>query len=231
MPRRHRQARLRRQTGPRIENDAQRRPIGQPGQTAAEIRVVRHRGLGTDQNGIVQGTQVVAVLAGCRPGDPLALASRRGDPAVERACDLQMEKRPAGLHPRQEAGIDLGRLGGPLAHGDLDACRPQPFMSPPLHPWIGVLERRDDLGDAGRDQGVGTGRRAAMMRARFERDVGRGALQRDAECSGLRDGIGFGVRPPPCLGTPARNDPAVAHDDAAHGGIGPGAPERSARQR
>ena len=104
----------------------------------------------------------------------------------------------------------------------------QPGVALALHPGIGILQRRDDARDAGRHQGIGAGRRAAVMRARLERDIDRGALQGFA---GVRDGVGLGVRPAALLGAAAGDHAAVAHDHAAHGRIGPGAPERPARQR
>ena len=45
----------------------------------------------------------------------------------------------------------------------------------PVHGVVGIAQRRDDAGDAGGDQRVGARRRAAMVRAGFERDVRGGA--------------------------------------------------------
>ena len=174
------------------------------------------------------GTQALAVGARCLAGDPLALPRGGGDAPVERAGKLEMKERPPFPHPQQEAGIDLGRLGGAFAHLHGDARGLQPGVALPFHPGIGILQRRDDAGDAGCHQGIGAGRRAPVMRARLERDIDRGALQGFA---GVRNGVGLGVRTATLLGATAGDHATIAHDHAPHGRVGPGAPERSARQR
>ena len=57
-----------------------------------------------------------------------------------------------------------------------------------------------------------------MMGAGLEADIGRGALRRSA-C--LRESRLLGVGAPSGHGVPAPDDPAVAHDDASDGGVGP----------
>jgi hypothetical protein len=142
------------------------------------------------------GTQTLAVGARCLAGDPLALARGGGDAPVERAGKLEMKERPPILHPQQEAGIDLGRLGGALAHLHDDARCLEPGVALPFHPGIGILQRRDDAGDAGCHQGIGAGRRATVVRARLERDIDRGALQGFA---GARASTSACGRPPSCV--------------------------------
>ena len=115
-----------------------------------------------------------------------------------------MEQRAAFPDPQQEAGVDLGRLGGPLSDLDGKAGRRQPCVPLPLHPRIGILERRHDALDARRHQRVHTGRRAAVMRTGFQGDIGRGALQRLTGLRGLGDRIGFGVRAAAVPGAAAR---------------------------
>ena len=176
----------------------------------------------------MDGAQAMAVGARRLAGDPLALARCRGDATVERARELEVKERPAFPDAQEEAGIDLGRRRRTFADLDRDAGRRQTRMPLPLYARIGILEGRDDAADAGLDQGVGTGRRPAVMRARLQRDVDGGAFQGLAR---IGDRLGLGVRPAAVLRAAARDHAAIAHDHAADGRIGPGAPERTARQR
>jgi hypothetical protein len=66
------------------------------------------------------------------------------------------------------------------------------------------------------------------MRAGFEGDVDRGAARRLA---GLVERIDLGVRAAAVARAATPDHPAILDDHAAHGRIGPGAPERPARQR
>jgi hypothetical protein len=67
-----------------------------------------------------------------------------------------------------------------------------------------------------------------MMAARFERHVCRGTT---GGSSRHRKRLRLGVRPAARRGYALGDDRAVAHDDAAHGGIGPCGAQRAARQR
>ena len=70
---------------------------------------------------------------------------------------------------------------------------------------IGVFQRRDDAGDARRDDGVGAGRRLAVMRAGLERHVKRRAARGRA---GAAQRLDLRMRPAAGL------RPAAADDDA-----------------
>ena len=84
--------------------------------------------------------------------------------------------------------------------------RPQQRVAAPCHLGVGVLDRRHHAGDPGRDDGLGAGRRLAMMGARLERRVERRPARRRA---GAPQRLGFRV------GAPARLGPAAADDDTA----------------
>ena len=93
---------------------------------------------------------------------------------------------------------------------------------------IGIFERRDHARDAGGDDGVGAGRRFAVMRARLERHVERGAAGRlagAARAPRSRHAAGRRacVQPRPTM-TP------LFDDHRADGRIGPGAPEPAPAQ-
>ena len=91
-------------------------------QPAGEVGIVGRHRAGADQDRVMRGAQAMAVGARRLAGDPLALARRGGDAAVERGRDLEVKERPALPHAQQEAGVDLGRLGRALADLDGDAA-------------------------------------------------------------------------------------------------------------
>ena len=83
-------------------------------------------------------------------------------------------------------------------------ARPLPFTS-----GIGILERGHDAAHAGRDEGVGAGRRAAVVAAGLERHVGGRALRRLAAG---RERHRLGVRPRParaCQPSPMMRPPCA----------------------
>ncbi len=78
---------------------------------------------------------------------------------------------------------------------------------------LGIEGGDDDPGDAGCDQRVGAGRRAAVVAARLEADVGRGA----GGIAGRLCSAATSAWSPPRSDVPAlAQHPPVAHDDAAH---------------
>jgi hypothetical protein len=139
-----------------------------------------------------------------------------------------MQERPALADAEKKALVDLGRFGGAVADFDVNARRPQLRMAQTLHPRIGIFDGRHDPGDTGLGQRVGAGRRPALVGAGLERHIDRGTAGSVPRRS---ERFGLGMRPAAVLGAAATNDVAVLDDDAPYGRIGPGAPERSARQR
>ena len=116
------------------------------------------------------------------------------------------------------------RLSGPDADRDGDPRGSQPRVPLPAHQRIGILHRRDDTSDAGRDDCVGAGGRGAEMRAGFEGHIERRAARRLA---GLSDGDALGMRPAALRRRPAPHDRMVFDEDRADSGIGSGKAERS----
>ena len=103
----------------------------------------------------------------------------------------------------------------------------QPRVALPGHFRIGIFQRRDDARDAGGNDGIGAGRRFAVMRARLKRDVKRRAARRVA---GAAQSFDLGVRAAAGLRPAAPDDHAVVDDDRANRGIRPGAAETAAAQ-
>jgi len=84
-----------------------------------------------------------------------------------------------------------------------------------LREWIAL--RRDHAGDAGGDQRIGARRRAAVVRARFERDISRCATRLFA---GRSQGEAFGMRFASALMETFANDAIALRDHATDHRIG-----------
>ncbi len=129
----------------------------------------------------------------------------------------------------------MPRVGAPGFGGtdpdiDRDPARPQQRMAASGE-RVGILDRRHHPRDSCRYDGVGAGRRLAVMRARLQRRVKRRPARRGAGAA-----QGFGLR----MGAPARLRPAAADNDrlavrahhhGAHSGVRPGIAEPAATQR
>ncbi len=217
------------QAQPRVEHHADGRTVLQPRQAASQLGIVGQRGLDADQDRVAPGAQQMAEAAGFFARDPLALAGDGRGLAVEALGDLQRDQRPARPQAQEEAGIEAGRLLLQDTGRDLDAGLPQHGEALAADARIGVLDRRDDARDAGRDQCIGAGRRLAQMRTGLQRHIGGGAPRRLAR---LRQRHGLGMRPPARLCPTASQHPAfIGNDDAAHRRIGRRAAQSPRRQR
>ncbi len=118
------------------------------------------------------------------------------------------------------AGVIAPRLIGADADIDGNARGAQPGVALPCHFGIGVFERRHHARNAGGNDGVGAGRRFAVMRAGLERDI-----QCRANCRLTRAAqrLDLGMRPAAGLRPAAADNHAILDDDRADRRIGPGA--------
>src|SRR5689334_11051321 len=110
----------------------------------------------------------------------------RGDGKLEQ--DLRSPVTHAADVPNM---IGSRSLGFDANLGDNSGATQQ-GMPAPRNFGIGVLHRRDHPRNSRRNHGLGAGRRFAVMRARFERDIERGAPR---ILTGAAQGFDFGVRP------------------------------------
>ena len=161
-------------------------------------------------------------------GDRDRLAAGRAGFAVGRDCELEHDVRAAVAHAADVAGMVAARLVGADADLDDNAGRAQPRMAGAGDFGIGIFERGDDARNSGGDDGIGAGRRFAVMRAGLERDVERRAARRGA---GAAQRLDLGMRPAAGLSPAAADDDAVLDDDGADGGIGPGAAKPAPAER
>ena len=135
--------------------------------------------------------------------------------AVERDRRLQAQPRPAALHARDEADVELARLVAAAAPLDGDAGRREPRRAAARDERVRVAQGDDDAADAGGDERVGARRRAAVVRARLERDVDGRAADVDAARGGVAQRHHLGVRAAGFLRVAAADDAAVGADDDA----------------
>ena len=151
-------------------------------------------------------------------GDPAAIVVRRGDLPVQRDRRFQRDQRPAGAHEVQERLVELLGFGRELV-GDLDfdAGRRAAGEALPGHQRIGICHRRHHARHARLDQRVDARRRAALVRARLQIEIQRGAARLLA---GLRQRDDFGVLQPGIGVESAAHHFAIAHQHRAHQRIG-----------
>jgi hypothetical protein len=116
---------------------------------------------------------------------------------------------------RDEAEVELARLGFHAAYFDRHARGPQPRGAAGCD-GVRIGHRGDDPSDAGLDQGIHARRRAAMVVAGFERDVGGGA---PCGVSGRPQGTDFGMGLAGLLVPAFADDAAVPDEHAADAGI------------
>ena len=185
-----------------------------------ELRLIGQCRTRADHDRLRVGAELVSVGAGAVAGEPLRRSVGRGDAAVDARRDLGHHEGPAGAAMMQVGRQLTHRALGADADRDLDPGGTQPREPGAGHPWIRILERRDDTRDAGADQRVDAGRRAPVVRAGLEGDIGRGAARAVA---GPGQRAGLGVGPARRLGRAQPDDLSVAEQRAPDPRIGRGA--------
>src|SRR5271169_1097307 len=93
-----------------VNYDPHRRAMVEPGQAAGQLRIVGNDSTGADHDRVVTGAQGVRALARRRSGDPLTLATRGGDAAIERSSEFEGDEGTPEPQAAQETRVDLGRL-------------------------------------------------------------------------------------------------------------------------
>jgi hypothetical protein len=161
-------------------------------------------------------------------GNGDGFAARSARLAVSRSGELEEYVRPAVPHAADMAGMVAPRLFGAKANVHRGACGAQARVPGTGNFGIGIFQCRDDARDARGDDGVGAGRRFAVMRARLERDVKRRPASGRACASQSFD---LGMRPPAGLCPAAADDHPILDDHRADRRIGPRASQAPPAQR
>ena len=116
-------------------------------------------------------------------------AGHRGAP-VQAHGQLGAHVWQAAFHALDKARIEFPRLAFQHAAGNFHTGAAQPLQTVPGDLRIGVLHGRHHAPDTGLDQRFGTGRRAPVMAAGFEGDVGGGTA---GALAGLTQRMDFGM--------------------------------------
>ena len=162
-------------------------------------------------------------------------SARAGAPVIQREAPVRVAMRPSRLaaslsvtsgrrarHQAAESGDQLGAGVGLDARLDGDAAPAQPRRAAAAHARIGIAHAEDDAAHAGREDGVGARRRAAVVVAGLERDVQRRAA---AARAGITQRFDLTVRTAGAAMVAASDDPPAGDDHGADRRIGTGAPE------
>src|SRR4051794_15755822 len=181
-----------RQAGGRVEDHAPRLAVHAL-DACRELRVVGQRGPDADRHRVDRGAPVVGELTARHAGDPLRVAGRGGDLAVERHRRLEQDPRATSPRVLAEGLVAEARAGGELAvgHHDLHALVAQDPETAAGRLLGRVVGGDHDARDAGPHDRLRARGRLAVMAARLERDVERRAPRRVA---GRAQRVNLGVR-------------------------------------
>ena len=151
--------------------------------------------------------------------NPLTLSIGQRGAAVQRRRHFQPHPRPAARHARDKADVEFDRLCFQQPGLDGNPRRAQFLKALPRHLGIGIAHGRHHALDARGHHRISAGRRAAVMAARFQRDIqGRapGALARRSQR------MHFGMRLAGALVETFAHHSAALHHHAADTRIGRG---------
>ncbi|ENN85865.1 hypothetical protein RHSP_17832 [Rhizobium freirei PRF 81] len=210
-----------------VDDDAQGRAIFEAGNPAGQFRIVSNRRADADEDGVAFGAQHLHIRPGGIAGDANLPLARFADHAIGGNGKLQSH---VGTVPR--LAHEVACQGSPAlrlenAGIDFNAGVAQHIDAAPGNALVGIGDADDDARDAVGDQSLGAGWCLAVMRAGFERYIGRRAPRRFT---------GFGKRLRLGMWTTAdsrdatANDHAILDDQAADRRIGGGQPQMRARQ-
>jgi hypothetical protein len=116
-----------------------------------------------------------------------------------------------------EAWIERPCLGLQTTELDYDPGLTQAFDAATGDPRIGIDHGADDPCHTGTDQGIGTGWRAPLMRARLQGHIDRGTA---GLLTGLSQGQGFSMRLTGAMMPALADDSPIAHQHTADTRIG-----------
>ena len=206
------------QTQGRVEHHAHRRTFLHAGQPARQQRIVGQCSADSDHDRIALRPQEMHTIARLHPGDGNRRPACRPSFAIRRDRELEHDVGTAVAHAPDVSGMVVARFLGAGVNIDDNASRTKPRVALAGHFRIGIFDRRDDARQACSDDGVGAGRRFAVMRARLQRHVERRTTCR---CSGAPQRLDLGMRPAAGLRPAAAHNHAVLHDHGANGRVWP----------
>ena len=150
-------------------------------------------------------------------GQPLRLARRGGDAAVEACGDLQGDPGAPIQNEPFEGGDGARAVAGQGPPGGLDPGVGQLLHAAPRDEGVWIDDAGEDARNPGGDERVGARWGAPMVAAGLQRDVDVGTPRGLTRCE---DGHDLGVRVPGPLRDALADDATLPDHDAAHEGVG-----------
>jgi hypothetical protein len=188
-----------------------------PGRAGSQLRVVREHSADTNQNRIDTTAKFMDDLPRSGVGDPPGVTRPGGDPAIEGHGPLGDDPRATSAQQFEIWRVEPASVG--FAETDLhaDTGLSQKGCTPAGDLGEGVRHGGHDTTDASGQDGIGAGRRFAVVTARLQGDIKRGTP------GGLTGGVermNLGVRSTVTL-VPALADAGIPlDDDGADHGVG-----------
>ena len=151
------------QAQPAVQDDPDGVLAPAPGPAGGELGVVGQHRADPHDHGVHPVPQAVAQGPGGLPREPLALAPHRGDLAVQGAGRLGHDPWPAGVDVVEPGFVQAPGLGFKHSHGDGQALGGQELGPAAGDLGVGVRGGDDDPAYPGRQDGLGAGRRLALV--------------------------------------------------------------------
>ena len=196
---------------------------GQRSVAHGEKGVIRERGADADHDGVSLGAEAVRLSSRGLVRYPAGVAGAGGYLAVQAHGELRDDERQPGGDVLRERLDELLRFRWAVDDGHGDARLTQALDAPASGVRSGVHHGDAHRGDARLHEGVGAGRRSAVVCAGFERDV---EVSAASGVAGHAKRLGLGVGAAGWLGASLADDASVAHKHSAYGRVGAGAPNR-----
>ena len=198
-------------------------PTGYGGDPCGELRVVGVERCAAHQYRSARLAYACAKFmdggTGLCAADPLRVSATCGDASIKGAGEFEDDVGQVGELPREKIGHEVVAFLLADAHVHRDTVGAQ-VLGTATGYGIRVGESHHHTGDARLDDGVGTGRRLAVMVARFQRDDQSAVRGVDSFRRGVTQAFHLGMGFPVACVPAACDDFAVTHQHRPHGGVG-----------
>ncbi len=214
-----------------IKDNAEQGAAAGKADAVGERGVVGENGADAGEDGVGGVAEELRVGAGRGAGDPVwrggcAGGSRRREFAVDGERGFERDEGTAMLNGEGEGVVKaaslLGQGMGGIEEVDFDVGGAEFGKALSADEGVRVNGGDDAAGDACGNECVGTGAGTAVVRARFEGDVGRGSANAVVESGGLLEGCDLGVVARVVVVRALTEDDVVAGENAADAGVGAG---------
>lgn len=158
-----------------IENDPNERAATRKCRAVRQHRIILSNGVRANENRVVFVPEMVHPSTRLRSCDPPRISGARSNASIQRACELEVDKRaPISNEMDVLFILSLGRVPEqPYCHIESGIAK---FHDPAAGDlWIRVFDSHDDAPNAGSDERVSAWRRARVVGVGFKRYICGGA--------------------------------------------------------